>query len=128
MPGALLEAFAEECFIAIEMHEPHLRPAWMIRAGLFLYDHLARRRRLPASEAIDLTRHPAGRPLRSDHRKGFVYSDVWVDDARLVVLNAMDAAAHGARILTRTRCTRIARDTFSLLSRLWCARLERSVV
>ena len=91
-------------------HEPHLRPAWMIRAGLFLYDHLARRRRLPRSEAIDLTRHPAGVPLRTDHRKGFVYSDVWVDDARLVVLNALDASERGARILTRTRCTRISRE------------------
>ncbi len=91
-------------------HEPHLRPAWMIRAGLFLYDHLARRRRLPGSKAIDLARHPAGAPLRTDHRTGFVYSDVWVDDARLVVLNAMDAAERGARILTRTRCTRIARE------------------
>ena len=91
-------------------HEPHLRPAWMIRAGLFLYDHLARRRRLPGSQTIDLGQHVAGTPLRSNLRKGFVYSDVWVDDARLVVLNAMDAHEHGARILTRTRCTRIVRE------------------
>jgi len=86
-------------------HEPHLRPAWMIRAGLFLYDHLA-----PASEAIDLQRHAAGKPLRTDHHRGFVYSDVWVDDARLVVLNALDAHERGARILTRARCTGIVRE------------------
>ena len=91
-------------------HEPHLRPAWMIRAGLFLYDHLARRRRLPASETVDLRHHPAGAPLKETERKGFVYSDGWVDDARLVVLNALDAHERGARILTRTRCTRIVRE------------------
>ena len=88
-------------------HEPHLRPAWMIRAGLFLYDHLARRRRLPPSETVDLRRHPAGVALRRTERKGFVYSDGWVDDARLVVLNALDAHERGAKILTRTRCARI---------------------
>jgi len=91
-------------------HDAHLRPAWMIRAGLFLYDHLARRRRLPGSSAVDLRRHPAGAPLDPRYTKGFVYSDAWVDDARLVVLTAMDARAHGARILTRTRCTRLERD------------------
>jgi glycerol-3-phosphate dehydrogenase len=90
-------------------HEPHLRPAWMIRAGLFLYDHLARRKRLPGSRRVRLARHPAGEPLRPEFTTGFVYSDVWVDDARLVVLNAMDAAARGASILTRTRCTRLQR-------------------
>src|SRR5450631_3756190 len=58
-------------------HEPHLRPAWMIRAGLFLYDHLARRQRLPASETVDLRQHPAGAPLRQAYRHGFVYSDGW---------------------------------------------------
>jgi glycerol-3-phosphate dehydrogenase len=80
------------------------RPAWMIRAGLFLYDHLARRELLPGSESIDLRRHAAGKPLKSDFTRGFVYSDGWVDDARLVVLNAIDAAEKGARIFTRTRC------------------------
>ena len=91
-------------------HEPHLRPAWMIRAGLFLYDHLARRRLLPGSETVDLRRHEAGSALRAGYRHGFVYSDGWVDDARLVVLNALDAHERGARILTRTRCARIARE------------------
>jgi glycerol-3-phosphate dehydrogenase len=86
-------------------HERHLRPAWMIRAGLFLYDHLGRgQRTLAGSAGIDLDRHPAGSPLRDEFHKGFVYSDACTQDARLVVLNAMDAAARGARILPRTRC------------------------
>jgi glycerol-3-phosphate dehydrogenase len=91
-------------------HEPHLRPAWLIRAGLFLYDHLARRKRLPASQSIHLDKHVAGAPLRQAHRRGFVYSDMWVDDARLVVLNALDAHERGARILTRTLCHDIRRE------------------
>ena len=90
-------------------HEPHLRPAWMIRLGLFLYDHLARRKRLPGSRGVKLARHASGLPLQPQFKKGFVYSDVWVDDARLVVLNAVDAAAHGATVLTRTRCTKLER-------------------
>jgi glycerol-3-phosphate dehydrogenase len=89
-------------------HDAHLRPAWMIRAGLFLYDHLARRRRLAASASLDLRRHPAGNPLESKYTRGFIYSDGWTDDARLVVLNACDAVEHGATVLTRTRCTKVA--------------------
>ena len=91
-------------------HDPAMRPAWMIRAGLFLYDHLARREVLPGSCTVDLRQHPAGMPLKPAFRKGFVYSDGWVDDARLVVLNALDAQARGAQILTRTRCTSAQRD------------------
>jgi glycerol-3-phosphate dehydrogenase len=91
-------------------HDAHLRPAWMIRAGLFLYDHLARRARLSASAAIDLRQHIAGEPLKSGYRRGFVYADGQVDDARLVVLNALDAQARGALILTRTRCTELSAD------------------
>ena len=87
-------------------HDPSMRPVWLIRAGLFLYDHLARREWLPGSLTVSLSRHPAGVPLKPQFRKAFVYSDGWVDDARLVVLNAMDAAARGARVCTRTRCTR----------------------
>ena len=83
-------------------HEPHLRPAWMIRAGLFLYDHLGARKRLPGSHRVSFETHPAGRILRPHFRRGFTYSDCWVQDARLVVLNAMDAAERGATI--RTRC------------------------
>jgi len=90
-------------------HDAHLRPAWMIRTGLFLYDHLARRRVLPGSEGVDLRRHPAGAPLEGRYTKGFVYSDAWVDDARLVVLTAMDAREHGATVMTRARCVRLER-------------------
>ncbi|MEO7009614.1 MAG: glycerol-3-phosphate dehydrogenase, partial [Caldimonas sp.] len=85
-------------------HDPGMRPVWMIRFGLFMYDHLARREVLPASTTVDLRRHPAGLPLKKRYTKGFVYSDGWVDDARLVVLNAIDAQEHGATILTRWRC------------------------
>ena len=85
-------------------HAPSLRPAWMIRAGLFLYDHLGGRRRLPGSRGVDLRRTAYGAGLRPGLRKGFVYSDCWVDDARLVVLNARDAADRGADIRTRTEC------------------------
>lgn len=79
------------------------RPAWQIRLGLFLYDHLGGRRILPGTETLDLARDPAGAPLQSRLRRAYEYSDCWVDDARLVVLNARDAAARGARIMTRTR-------------------------
>lgn len=92
---------------------PHVqgqRPAWLIRAGLFLYDVLARRELLPGSRGIDLRRHPAGQPLKGEYARGFVYSDGWVDDARLVVLNAMAAREHGATILTRTACTAVRRE------------------
>jgi len=88
-------------------HDEHLRPAWMIRIGLFLYDNLAPRERLAASAAIDLRTHIAGEPLASRFQRGFVYSDGWTDDARLVVLNAIDAVQRGATVVTRTRCEKI---------------------
>ncbi len=91
-------------------HDPGMRPAWMIRAGLFLYDHLAKREVLAGSRMVDLRDHPAGKPLKKSFAKGFIYSDGWVDDARLVVLNAMDAAAHGATVLTRWRCIDAQRE------------------
>lgn len=100
-------------------HDAHLRPMWMIRAGLFLYDHLAKRRRLAASSAIDLRTHIAGAALQERFIRGFVYSDGWVDDARLVVLNAQDATLHGAGVATRTRCERI-----ELVEGLWSATLS----
>jgi len=84
-------------------HPPGLRPAWMIRLGLFLYDHLGGRQRLPKSHAVDLTRDARGAGLEPSITRGYVYSDCWVEDARLVVLNARDAAERGAEILTRTR-------------------------
>ncbi|HJV49998.1 MAG TPA: glycerol-3-phosphate dehydrogenase [Noviherbaspirillum sp.] len=86
------------------------RPAWMLRAGLFLYDSLARRELLPGSRGVSLRDHAAGKPLKSEFTRGFVYSDGWVDDARLVVLNAVDAAERGARVFTRTRCEAVRRE------------------
>src|ERR1700752_5298515 len=86
-------------------HHPGLRPRWMIRTGLFLYDHLGGRKLLPPTRVLDLRRDPAGAPLRPGFTTGFEYSDCWVDDARLVVLNARDAAARGADIRPQTRCT-----------------------
>ena len=91
-------------------HDPSMRPVWMVRIGLFLYDHLAKREWLPASRAVRLREHVTGAPLKPQYTRGFVYSDGWVDDARLVVLNAVDAAAHGATILTRCRCERVERS------------------
>ncbi|MFV0280974.1 MAG: glycerol-3-phosphate dehydrogenase [Rhodoblastus sp.] len=79
-----------------------LRPAWMLRAGLFLYDHLGARGKLPGARVVDFASDAAGRPLKPLFKKGFEYSDCWVDDARLVVLNARDAADRGA--VVRTRC------------------------
>jgi glycerol-3-phosphate dehydrogenase len=90
-------------------HVPGQRPAWLLRAGLFLYDHLARRNFLPGSEGVDLARHPAGQPLNAGYARAFCYSDGWVDDARLVVLNALDAHERGAAVLTRTRCSALLR-------------------
>jgi glycerol-3-phosphate dehydrogenase len=83
-------------------HRPEMRPRWMIRAGLFLYDHLARRVSLPGAESIPVPRHPYGAPLQPEITAAFAYSDCWVEDSRLVVLNARDAAARGAEILVRT--------------------------
>ncbi|MBO9514842.1 MAG: glycerol-3-phosphate dehydrogenase [Variovorax sp.] len=100
-------------------HDPSMRPAWLIRIGLFMYDHLARREVLPASRSVDLRKHAAGEPLKSAFKRGFVYSDGWVDDARLVVLNALDARARGAQVLTRTRCLSAQRS-----SEAWTAVLE----
>ena len=91
-------------------HDAGQRPAWMIRAGLFLYDHLAKREFLPASQGVSLRKHVAGAPLKGNYRTGFVYSDGWVDDARLVVLNALDACERGAQILTRTKCTDVKQE------------------
>lgn len=91
-------------------HVKGLRPAWMIRLGLFLYDHLGGREKLPGSEGIKLKTHPAGKPLVAGMEKAFVYSDCWVQDARLVVLNAMDARNLGADIVTRTECVSAKRD------------------
>jgi glycerol-3-phosphate dehydrogenase len=85
-------------------HHKGLRPRWLLRLGLFLYDHLGGRRILPPTRPLNLARDPAGEPLKPGYRFAFEYSDCWVDDSRLVVLNAVDARAHGASIKPRTRC------------------------
>ena len=100
-------------------HDASMRPVWMVRAGLFLYDHLARRELLPGSRTISLRGGVYGAPLQPRFKMGFVYSDGWVDDARLVVLNAIDARERGAQILTRWRCTQARRQ-----GKGWQVRLE----
>ena len=84
-------------------HHSGLRPWPVVRLGLFLYDHLCGRHILPPTRSLDLRKDEAGKPLKPDYRRAFEYSDCWVDDARLVALNARDAADRGADIATRTR-------------------------
>lgn len=91
-------------------HRPGLRPRWLLRLGLWLYDHIGGRKELPPAESVALARHPAGAPLKPQYRHAFLYSDCWVDDARLVVLNARDAADRGADIRTRCEVTSLERD------------------
>ncbi|WP_338522829.1 glycerol-3-phosphate dehydrogenase [Pseudomonas batumici] len=98
-------------------HRPHLRPAWMIRAGLFLYDHLGKREKLAGSKSL---KFGADSALKAEITKGFEYSDCWVDDARLVVLNAMAARENGAHVHTRTRCVSARRG-----KGLWHLEMER---
>src|SRR6185437_16510969 len=83
-------------------HESHLRPAWMIKIGLFLYDHLAKRQLLPSSKTIDLHTDIRGKALQNHLKKGFSYFDCYADDARLVIANALAARKNHATILTRT--------------------------
>ena len=89
-------------------HHAGLRPWWMIRLGLFLYDHLGGSGPLPPCASIDLGRHVGGHALQGRYRRAFEYSDCWVQDSRLVVLNARDAHARGAEIRTRTACVSLA--------------------
>lgn len=101
-------------------HHRDLRPAWMLRLGLFIYDHLGGRKLLPATKTLDLTQHEAGSPLKAGlFAKGFEYSDCWVDDARLVVLNAMDAAGRSAVVETRTALVSASR-----VDGLWIATVQ----
>jgi glycerol-3-phosphate dehydrogenase len=86
-----------------------LRPRWLLRLGLFLYDHIGGRKKLPATQGVNLRTHPAGVPLKSEFVTGYAYSDCWVDDARLVVLNARDAADRGAHVLTRAEVLQLQR-------------------
>lgn len=100
-------------------HQPHLRPAWLIRTGLFFYDHLGKREKLAASKHI--TFDAATSPLKAEITQGFEYSDCAVDDARLVVLNAIQARERGAHIATQTRCTSAYRE-----NGLWVIHLENT--
>ncbi len=95
------------------------RPAWVIRLGLFFYDTLGGRKILPATGSVDLSKDVAGLPLVPKIRRAFEYSDCWVDDARLVLLNARDAQARGARILTRTKVTKATREGSN-----WCITVQ----
>ena len=88
-------------------HQAHLRPSWMIRVGLLIYDHLAKRDTLPASKAIKFDSNSV---LNNSIIHGFEYADGWVDDARLVILNAQAAHNLGATIATRTRCIKATRN------------------
>ena len=100
-------------------HQPHLRPAWLIRTGLFFYDHLGKREKLAGSKHI--TFDAATSPLKAEITQGFEYSDCAVDDARLVVLNAIQAREQGAHIVTQTRCTAAYRE-----NGLWVIDLENT--
>lgn len=91
-------------------HKGGVRPAWLIRLGLFLYDHIGGRKRLPATRTLDMRHDPSGQPLKKLFTKAFEYSDGWVDDARLVVLNARDAADRGADIRVGTRVVSARRE------------------
>ncbi|MDE1157082.1 MAG: glycerol-3-phosphate dehydrogenase [Neorhizobium sp.] len=91
-------------------HKGGIRPAWMIRIGLFLYDHLGGRKLLPPTAVLDMHKDQAAKPLKPIFSKAFEYSDGWVDDARMVVLNARDAADRGAKILPRTKVVSARRE------------------
>lgn len=102
-------------------HRPHLRPSWMIRCGLFLYDHLSKRNTLPNARKV---RFDQNSPFKPEIKKGFEYYDCWVDDARLVVTNAIDARNRGAQIQTQTQCTRLS---FLDSENLWSVELHNKV-
>lgn len=91
-------------------HSPQDRPAWLVRLGLFLYDHLGGRKKLPGTRTLNLHRDPEGAPVLDQYKRGFEYSDCWVDDARLVTLNAVSAAEKGALVLTRSPVTSARRE------------------
>ncbi len=106
---------------------PSPRPAWMVRAGLFLYDHLGGRKLLPGSRSIQLDRDPVGDGLKPGAPQAFSYWDCRVDDSRLVVLNAIDAAERGATVLTRTELIRARRERGLWMATLRSAAGERTV-
>jgi glycerol-3-phosphate dehydrogenase len=100
-------------------HAKGIRPAWLIRLGLFLYDHIGGRKLLPKTKSLDMTADPAGKPLKPLFSQGFEYSDCWVEDSRLVVLNARDAADRGAVIRTRSKVVSARRE-----GSLWAVTVE----
>ena len=103
-------------------HHEGLRPYWLIRLGLFLYDNLGNRKLLPGTSAVDLTKDEAGKPLKKLFSKAFEYSDCWVIDSRLVILNAMDARDKGANIQPRTKCLSATRK-----NGIWTLELEDTI-
>jgi glycerol-3-phosphate dehydrogenase len=103
-------------------HHRRLRPAWLLRLGLFLYDHLGGRKRLPPTRTLNLRTDPVGALLKPEFTRGFAYSECWVEDSRLVVMNARDAADRGASIAPRTECVSATRD-----SRRWNLTLRDTV-
>ena len=92
-------------------HHNGLRPKWLLRIGLFLYDNIGGRVNLPKSFQVDLTKHQAGAALQDRYQSGFEYSDCWVQDARMAVLNSLDAASNSATIFTRTRCVKLKKNS-----------------
>ena len=100
-------------------HSSEQRPRWFIRLGLFIYDHLGGRKRIPSTKPVDLVHAPEGASIRDGYAHAFAYWDVWVDDARLVVLNALDAEQRGAEVLTRTECVSAER-----MNGLWSVQLR----
>ena len=105
-------------------HNKDMRPYWLIRMGLFLYDYLAPREYLPGSEGLNFSKHPVGAPIKDKYKRGVMYADCWVEDSRLVVINAMDARERGAKILTRTKCKTVRKKRGS---HVWRATLEDKV-
>ncbi|MEM7613886.1 MAG: glycerol-3-phosphate dehydrogenase [Pseudomonadota bacterium] len=102
-------------------HHKGLRPAWLVRLGLFIYDHLGGRKILPATKTLNLAKHATGTPLKEGFARGFEYSDCWVEDSRLVALNARDALERGADVRTRTTMTGAERQGDH-----WCLTLQDS--
>ena len=100
-------------------HQPHLRPAWLIRTGLFLYDHLGKRERLCSSHHVKFQAENS--PLKNEITQGFEYSDCTVDDSRLVVLNALQAKEKGAKITTYSRCCSVVRE-----NGMWTVEIENA--
>ena len=99
-----------------------MRPAWLLRLGLFLYDHIGGRKTLPATQSLRFQGSGLGAGLAPHLRRGFAYSDCWVEDSRLVALNAVDAAARGAAVMTRTKLVAARRE-----GGVWHAKLRNAV-